>query len=73
MKNKSIARDFEQSLLLTDMLKCLVTGLDICVRAEGLTKAYRQHEVSHVRFVQRAMHFENLRQDHLFGYILRDA
>ena len=65
LKDKSIARDLERSIPLADMLERLITGYEMLVRAKDLSKGYRRHALSYMRFGQRILHLEYMRQDHL--------
>ena len=65
LKDKSIARDFERSIPLADMLERLITGYEMLVRAKDLDDAFRRHALSYMRFGQRVPHLEYMRQDTL--------
>jgi hypothetical protein len=65
LKDKSIARDFERSIPLADMLERLITGYEMLVRAKDLDDEFRRHALSYMRFGERILHMEYMRQDTL--------
>ena len=65
VKDKSVGRDFERSLPLSDMLERATQGFEMLVRSKDLGDVYRQHALSYMRFLQTILHLEYLRQDYL--------
>ena len=63
-KDKSVGRDFERSLPLSDMLERATLGFEMLVRSKDLDDVYRQHALSYMRFMQTVLHLEYMRQDY---------
>jgi hypothetical protein len=65
VKDKSVGRDLERSLPLSDMLERATQGFEMLVRSKDLDDVYRQHALSYMRFLQRVLELEYIRQDYL--------
>ena len=64
-KDKSVGRDFERLLPLSDMLERATLGFEMLVRSKDLDNVYRQHALSYMRLMQTVLHFEYMRQVYL--------
>ena len=65
VKDKSVGRDFERSLPLSDMLERVTLGFEMLVRSKELDDVYRRHALSYMRYMQMILHLEYMRQDYL--------
>ena len=65
VKDKSVGRDLDRSVPLSDMLKRATLGFEMLVRSMDLDDVYRQHALSYMRFLQHVLDLEYMRQDYL--------
>lgn len=65
VKDKSVGRDLDRSVPLSDMLERATMGFEMLVRSKDLDDVYRQHALSYMRFLQHVLDLEYARQDYL--------